>query len=101
MSRIPPSQQIQEHIHQLLARGLAGEGSVVTALWTLGAQRVVQELLEQEVTAFLGREHYRRGPRRIRGYRNGCRVKRVPTAEGALPVYVPQVRNTAEPFESR
>jgi putative transposase len=101
MSRIPPSQQIQQRIHQLLARGLTGEGSVVTELLTLGAQRVVQELLEQEVTAFLGREHYRRGPRRIRGYRNGYRVKRVPAAEGAIPVHVPQVRDTAEPFESR
>lgn len=101
MSRIPPSQQIQQHIHQLLARGLTGEGSVVTELLTLGAQRVVQELLEQKVTAFLGRAHYRRGPRRIRGYRNGYRVKRGPTAEGAIPVHVPQVRDTAEPFESR
>lgn len=73
----------------------------MTALLTLGAQRVVQELLEHEVTAFLGREHYRRGPRRMRGYRNGYRVKRVPTAEGAMSVHVPPVRNTAEPLESR
>jgi hypothetical protein len=61
----------------------------VTELLTLGAQRVVQELLEHEVTAFLGREHYRRGPRRIRGYRNGYRIKHVPTAEGTIPVQVP------------
>lgn len=101
MSRIPPSQKIQQQIQQLLARGVEGDGSVVTELLTLGAQRVVQELLEHEVTAFLGREHYRRGARRIRGYRNGYRIKRVPTAEGPLPVQVPQVRNTAEPFESR
>lgn len=101
MSRIPPSQQIQQQIQQLLARGVEGDGSVVTELLTLGAQRVVQELLEQEVTAFLGREHYRRGVRRIRGYRNGYRIKRVPTAEGTIPVQVPQVRDTADPFQSR
>jgi transposase-like protein len=101
MSRIPPSQQIQQQIQQLLARGVEGDGSVVTELLTLGAQRVVQELLEQEVTTFLGREHYRRGARRIRGYRNGYRIKRVPTAEGTIPVQVPQVRDTADPFQSR
>jgi len=30
MSRIPPSQQIQQQIQQLLARGGEGDGSVVT-----------------------------------------------------------------------
>ncbi len=74
---------------------------MVTEFLTLGAQRVVQELLEHEVAAFLGREHYRRSPRRIWGYRNGYRIKHVPTAEGSIPVQVPQVRKTAEPFESR
>lgn len=67
----------------------------------LGAQRVVQELLEHEVTDFLGREHYRRGPRRITGYRNGYKPKTLPTVAGRLPVQVPQVRVTAEPFQSR
>ena len=86
---------------QLLARGVQGDGSVVTELLTLGAQRVVQELVEQEVTTFLGRDHYQRGARRVRGYRNGYRLKRIPTAEGVVPVQVPQVRNTEGPFQSR
>lgn len=95
------SEQIQQRIHQLLAHGLTGEGSVVTELLTLGAQRVIQELLEQEVTAFWGREHYRRGSRRIRGYRNGYRVKRVPTAEEAIPVHVPQSATPRNPLRPR
>jgi len=97
VSRIPPSQQLQQQIQPLLARGLPGEGSDVTELLTLGAQRVVQELLEQKITAFLGREHYQRSARRIRGYR----VHRVPTAEGTIPMQVLQIRDTAEPFQSR
>lgn len=64
----------------------------------LGAQPVVQELLEHGVTDFLGRAHYRRGPLRITGYRNGHKPKNVPTAEGCLPVQVSQVRATAEPY---
>jgi putative transposase len=88
MPKIPPSQKIQRQIQQLLAQGATGDGSVVAELLTLGAQRAVQELLEQEVTQFLGRDHYQRGPRRIRRYWNGYRVKRVPTAEGPIPVQV-------------
>jgi transposase-like protein len=87
----------------LLAEGQAGEGDVASALIRLGAQRVVQELLEQEVTDHLERGHYERvdATEPHRGYRNGYKPRQLRTAEGAMPVWRPQVRNVAEPFESR
>lgn len=102
MNKIPPSQQIQEAIRALLSEGLpAGAGDVTRELVRLGAQRLVQELLEQEVTAVLGREYYARdGQSGTRGYRNGYRPGVLKTAEGEIPLAIPQVRNTPEPFHS-
>src|SRR5579875_2142052 len=101
MTKIPPSQQIQQQIEQLWTQGSESPASILSTVLRLGAQRVVQELREREVTDFLGREHYQRGARRIRGYRNGYRPKTLPTTDGRLPVHVPQVRATAEPFQAR
>jgi len=50
MKRIPPSQKIGKELEDLLAQGLDGEGNVTSALVRLGVERLVQELLEQEVT---------------------------------------------------
>ena len=101
MTKIPPSQRIQQQIEQLWLQGSDGTASILSTVLRLGTQRVVQELLEHEVTAFLGRDHYRRGPRRITGYRNGYKPKTLPTVAGRIPVQVPQVRETPEPFPSR
>jgi putative transposase len=103
MNRVPPSERIGESIALLLSRGLEGDGSVVAELMRLGAQRFVQELVEREVTAFLGRGHYERRPagEELLGYRNGYRPKSMNTAEGPVPVQIPQVRGSAEPFHSQ
>lgn len=54
-----------------------------------------------EVTEFLGRDHYQRSSAGVlRGYRNGYQPKSVQTAEGALHLKLPQVRECLEPFES-
>ncbi|HWP03554.1 MAG TPA: transposase [Gemmatimonadaceae bacterium] len=102
MTRVPPSQQVREAIAALLAEGEPGEGDVASALIRLGAQRVVQELLEQEVTDHLERGPYERAEASEphRGYRNGYKPRQLRTAEGVLPVWRPQVRAVAEPFES-
>jgi transposase-like protein len=102
MDRVPPSERIGESIAKLLREGVEGDGSVVGELIRLGAQRFVQELVEREVTSFLGRDHYERreSGKELRGYRNGYRTKTVATAEGAVPVEVPQVRQTSERFQS-
>ena len=56
----------------------------------------LQELLEEEVTEFLGREKSERSPDR-RGYRNGYgKPRRFGMLNGTMEVRRPRVRNTAE-----
>ncbi|MBN1135713.1 MAG: transposase [Anaerolineae bacterium] len=95
MNRIPPSQRIGKKLDELLSQGLKGEGDVTSSIVRLGVERLVQELLEQEVTDYLEREHYqRRQPdQEHRGYRNGYEPGRIRTAEGEVVVQVPQVRD--------
>jgi transposase-like protein len=66
----------------------------------LGARKLIQELLEAEVTEALGRAPYERRGEGTQGYRNGSKQRRLDTAEGRLAVDVPQVRDTPEPFRS-
>lgn len=103
MNRIPPSERIRKEIEELLSKGLSEhEGNLTSELVRLGAQRLLQELLEQELTDFLGRGHYERREREedFRGYRNGYEPGRVRTAEGEIPVFVPQARDTKERYHS-
>jgi transposase-like protein len=103
MDRIPPSQKISKKIEEMLNEGLAGEGDMTTVLIRLGVERLVQELLEQEVTDYLERDHYqRRQPQQEhRGYRNGYEPGRMRTAEGEIIVQVPQVRDAPQTYHSR
>ncbi len=102
MHRIPPSQQIGKKLDELLSQGLKGEGDVTTTIIRLGVERLVQELLEQEVTDYLEREHYqRRQPEQEhRGCRNGCEPGCIRTAEREFVVQVPQVRDAPETYRS-
>lgn len=98
MRRIPPSQQLAQ-----LAEHLCQETDVedlTSELVRLGARKLIQELLEAEVTETLGRAPYERRESGADGYRNGYKRRRLDTAEGRVPVDVPQVRQTAEPFRS-
>ena len=103
MDRIPPSQKISKKIEKILNEGLDGEEDMTTALIRLGVERLVQELLEQEVTDYLKRDHYqrRRSEQEHRGYRNGYEPGRMRTAEGEIVVQVPQVRDAAQTYHSR
>jgi len=105
MQRIPPSEQIRKQLDDLLEKGLVGLENPIGALVQLGAQLVVQELLEQETTEQLGRGHYQHRKRGepLRGHRNGYEPGRLRTAEGDIPVKVPQVRDWIGegPYRSR
>jgi len=103
MQRIPPSQKIGKEVEELLKHGLAGEGDITTTVIRLGVERLVQDMLEQEVTDYLEREHYerRRPEQEHRGYRNGYEPGRIRTAEGEVVVQVPQVRDAPETYRSR
>ncbi len=75
MKRIPPSERIREEVEQFFREGITGnsEESITGMLLRLGAQRLVQEALEKEVTDFLGRGHYEHHGQEtaFRGHRNG------------------------------
>jgi hypothetical protein len=57
MHRMPPSQKIGEMVERLMNQRLDGE-AITTTVVRLGIERVVQEMVEQEVTDFLERDHY-------------------------------------------
>jgi putative transposase len=103
MNRIPPSQKIGKKTEELLKQGLDGEADVTSLIVRLGIERVVQEMVEQEVTDYLERGHYqrRRPEQEHRGYRNGYERGRIRTAEGEIVVQVPQVRDAPETYRSR
>src|SRR5579884_3336447 len=103
MPRIAPSTKIREEIARLLRAGVPKDQDIVGTLLRLGAQRLAQELLEEEATDFLGRDRYvrHRGAEPHRGYRNGYEPGRVRTAEGEIPLHIPQVRQTPVPYQSR
>lgn len=104
MERIPPSQKIRQRINDLLHQGIdeAAEGEITTTVIRLGIERLIQEMLEEEVKDYLGRDHYqRRDPdQEPRGYRNGYEPGRVRTGEGEVVVQVPQVREAPETYRS-
>ena len=102
MSRIAPSERIRQQIRDLLQHGLETSEDLSTLILRLGTERLLQEMLEQEVTDYLGRERYqRRDPAEShRGYRNGYEPGRMRTTEGEMRVQVPQVREAPETYHS-
>jgi transposase-like protein len=103
MSRLPPSQDIAQKVAEFMEKGVGGETDVTGALVRLGAQRLIQEMLEAESTDFLGRGHYERRQEgeEHKGYRNGYAKRSVRTAEGKIPVYVPELRDTQDRYRSK
>jgi hypothetical protein len=102
MNRIPPSQKIRKRTEELLNQGLDREADVTSPVFRLGIERVVEEMVEQEVTDYLECGHYqrRRPEREHRGYRKGYEPRRIRTTEGEIVVQVPQVRDALETCRS-
>ena len=74
MKRVPPSVRLKEEINGLLQGAepivAQAEPPMVGFVGRL-ARYMLQVAIEAEATAFLGREHYRRGARQRVGWRNG------------------------------
>lgn len=101
MKKIPPSEKNRKQLEELLNNGVEGE-NLLTAVMQKGMQIIMQEMLESEAREFLQRGHYeRRGTDELRGYRNGYEQRKIRTAEGKIPIEVPQVRESVEPFRSK
>ena len=76
MRRVAPSIRMKEEIDAMLK----GEAPAAAATPMRGfvqqvARYMLQVGIEAEATAFLGREHYRRGDRLRVGWRNGYEAK--------------------------
>ncbi len=73
--------------------------------WVRGqVQRLIQELLEEEVTEFLGRAKSARRSESdsATGYRNGyASLRRLTLSSGTIQLRRPRVRDSEEQFESR
>ena len=67
MHRIPPSKRMEQAFFQSIFEGK----NILSGMVQAGAQLMLQRALEEEVTVFLGRGHYKRGKRLQNGYRNG------------------------------
>jgi len=103
MEKIPPSERIRKELREV-TEGISTQGFVLSEVLKKASSLVLQELLEQEVTEFLGRGHYERAKAEAakgKGYRNGYEPLTVKTSEGKMTVFQPQVRDTESPFESR
>jgi putative transposase len=99
MQRVAPSTRLREELAHALASGTVEDPLEFIA--RTGARLLLQEMLEAEVDAFLGRQRYQRGERHVKGYRNGYREKQVrTTAGGSWPISVPKLRQTAEEWTS-
>jgi putative transposase len=100
MKRVPPSVRMKEEIEGLLGATEATSTEEAPMVGFVGrlARYMLQVAIEAEATAFLGREHYRRGERQRVGWRNGYEPKHVQSEAGVLELAVPQLRGTADTF---
>lgn len=99
--KIAPSEQKAQALRALLqgqTDAQSGE-ALLSTLVRLSTERVLQEALEQEQSAALGRGRYEsRGEKA--GYRNGYENGTLRTAEGVMRVKLPQIRGGVEPYRS-
>jgi putative transposase len=103
MRRVPPSMLIREDLDRILTEGAGPGENLISELVQTVTALVVQQLVEAEQTDYLGeRGRYERRDRDAgqRGWRNGYVERSITTAEGKIPIQVPQVRDADGPFRS-
>jgi len=101
MEKIQPSKKISKEIHELIQNGCDKSDDLLTLLIQKSVKKIIQETLEQEINDYLGRDYFQRNQYSRKGYRNGYEPKTLKTAEGAIDIDVPQLRNTETTYRSR
>jgi putative transposase len=97
MKKIPASKEKHNQVEEILSR----EGALaIEEFHRAGQEKLIQEVLETEVDAFLGRKWYEHNEK-SKGYRNGYYQRKGLLPGGAVTIRHPRVRNTKEPFVSR
>ena len=100
MERLSAPERTREELRALM-NGDLGTWAGRSDLVRVALRLIVDEVLEGEMADMPGRERYdRAGDGEKAGYRNGYRLGKVKTAEGAVDYSAPQVRDTPEPVSS-
>lgn len=73
----------------------------LSVLSKMGAQMMLQVALEEELCAFLGRDHYERREVGQTGNRNGYKQRTIKLGCGDVEIGMPQVRDCGSSFQSR
>jgi transposase-like protein len=91
MKKVPPSEKLSKEIKGALSGACTGQEDLLEVLIEKSVRMVMQRILEQEVTDYLGRGYFERNSDSRRGHRNGYEDKSLKTAEGRFHLDVPQV----------
>ena len=97
--RLPASMRTRESLTALIEERLSSPDGR-SELVKLATRLILEEALEAEARDALGRDYYERGAEEGRGYRNGHRMARLKTAEGAIEFSTPQIAGRDTPFRS-
>lgn len=126
MGKLKPSTQISNELIQLLLESRNNSENIISELIRKTLKKEIQLILEEEVKSYLGRDYYQRieSPENKQGnrqdhddydsndsaltyeksakpiYRNGYENYTIKTQVGKIPIDVPQLRNTDEPYRS-
>jgi len=101
MRKIQPSERISKEISDLINNGCSESEDLLGILMKKAVSKIIQEVLEQEVCDYLGRDYYQRNQGNHNGYRNGYEPKTLKTAEGKIRIDAPQIRDTDQPYRSQ
>ena len=99
-ARVSPTEAVRVEIDELFGSG-RDVAEILEEVMRLSARLVMQQVLEEEVTSWLGRDWNSRADGERVGQRNGFSDLTVKTTAGPISLKRPKLRNTAEAFASR
>ena len=94
MEKVAPSERFRCELDEVLA-GVGEEQDPIETVGRLGARLILQQVLEDEVTEFLGRRRYERAGETV-SHRNGHEPRTVKTTSGSVALERPRVRNASK-----
>jgi putative transposase len=100
MNNVPPSERLSKELKEVFAGRIGEKENLLDRVIETSVRMVVQRVLEQEVEDYVGRGYFERDAESRAGYRNGYEAKGVKSAEGEIPLEVPQVRGSGETYRS-
>lgn len=99
-ARVSPTEAVRAEIDELFGSG-RDIAEVLEEVMRLSARLVLQQVLEDEVTSWLGRDWNSRASGERAGQRNGYGDLTVKTTAGPVALRRPKLRNTTEAFASQ